>query len=212
MVVNGEGEASVPLPVNQDGFNTEAALPYDLSIDHMHRAMSDFVEFLRLVNGELYTNDMPRLESILMSANFSSMVGEFMIAAISRHCAGLEKNMYHNGHPDLLPTNLFENNAAQHASVGIEVKASRYNRGWQGHNPEDTWLMVFVFDSNRPNDPYRDKPVAPKPFRFVRVVGARLQQADWTFSGRSAGSRRTITASVNPTGYAKMSENWIYGD
>ena len=205
-----EGGASIPIPVKQDGFNADAILPYGLTTDHMLRAMTDFVEFLGLINGQLHANDLPRLESILMYANFSSMVGEFMIAAISRHCLGLEKNMYHNGHPDLLPAGQFENNAAQHASVGIEVKASRYNRGWQGHNPEDTWLMVFVFDSNRPNDAVRSTPIEPKPFRFVRVLGARLEQDDWTFSGRSAGSRRTITASVNPSGYAKMSGNWIY--
>lgn len=210
MLVDNEGTASVPTPVNRDGFNIEATLPYGLTIDHLREAMSDFVDFLGLLNGQLYANNMPRMESILMPANFSSIVGEFMISAISKHCPDLTKNMYHNGHPDLLPINRFENNAAQHASVGIEVKASRYARGWQGHNPEDTWLMVFVFDSNRPIDAVQDPPIAPMPFRFVQVVGARLEEADWTFSGRSGNSRRTITASVNPSGYNKMTTNWLY--
>ena len=35
-------------------------------------------------------------------------------------------------------------------------------------------------------------------------------QADWTFSGRSETSRRTITAGVNRSGYDKMVGNWIY--
>jgi hypothetical protein len=35
---------------------------------------------------------------------------------------------------------------------------------------------------------------------------------DWSFSGRSASSRRTITASVTKSGYEKMSANWIYED
>jgi len=52
-----------------------------------------------------------------------------------------------------------------------------------------------MFDSNRPDD--AAKGVEPRPFRFLRVVGARLTPEDWTFSGRSATSRRTITASVN---------------
>jgi hypothetical protein len=81
-------------------------------------------------------------------------------------------------------------------------------KGWQGHNPEDVWLMVFVFDSNRPSDVA--KGIAPKPFRFLRVVGARLTRQDWLFAGRSATSRRTITASVTPSGFQKMMTNWIY--
>ncbi len=64
--------------------------------------------------------------------------------------------------------------------------------------------MVFVFDSNRPKD------VEPRPFRFVKVVGAQLLKEDWLFSGRSETSRRTITASVTESGYQKMMANWIY--
>ena len=94
------------------------------------------------------------------------------------------------------------------AGEGIEIKGSRYMRGWQGHNPEDTWLMAFVFDSGRPAD--QGKGIAPKPFKFVAVVGARLTKKDWLFAGRSETSRRTITASVTRTGYDKMMANWIY--
>lgn len=84
-----------------------------------------------------------------------------------------------NGHPDLLPINTYPNNAVQYAHEGIEVKASRYLSGWQGHNAEESWLMVFVFDSNRPSD--AQKGIAPRAFRFVKVVGASLTRADWSF-------------------------------
>ena len=68
--------------------------------------------------------------------------------------------------------------------------------------------MVFVYSSNRPRDEGQD--VAPFPFRFDMVVGARLVEDDWQFSGRSATSRRTITASVARSGYDKMMANWLY--
>src|SRR5215216_3547706 len=113
-----------------------------------------------------------------------------------------------NGHPDMIPKGRFPNDAVQHADEGIEIKGSRYVKGWQGHNPEDTWLMVFVFDSNRPVD--AAKGITPRPFKFVMVVGARLTKEDWLFAGRSATSRRTITASVTKSGYDKMMANWIY--
>ncbi len=68
---------------------------------------------------------------MLMPANFSSIVGEFMNSGIPKHCPTLVKNQYHNGHPDLLPAGMFPDDAAQHAGEGIEVKGSRYLRGWQ---------------------------------------------------------------------------------
>lgn len=76
---------------------------------------------------------MARFESILMPANFSSIVGEFMGAGIPKQCATIVKNQYHNGHPDMVPVGLFPGDAVQHAQEGIEIKGSRYLKGWQGH-------------------------------------------------------------------------------
>lgn len=195
-----------PLPIVPAGFNPAAILPYGLTTKHIAGAMIDFLQFLRLVNTRLHAEKVPRLEAIMMSANFSSLVGEFMNAGIPKYCKTLVKNKYFNGHPDMIPAGMFPDDAAQHATEGIEIKASRYERGWQGHNPEDTWLMVFIYDSNRPTD-YETN---PKSFQFVGVLGERLVKSDWLFAGRSDTSRRTITASVTPTGYAKMVANWIY--
>ena len=91
---------------------------------------------------------------------------------------------------------------------GIEIKASRHGSGWQGHNAEDAWLMVFVFDANSARDVSLE--IEAKPFKFRKVVGAQLEKSDWAFSGRSVTSRRTITASVTRTGHEKMEANWIY--
>jgi len=172
--------------------------------------MQEFIDFLGFINTQMRTRSLPRLETMLMPANFSSIVGEFMNSTIPKHCKGLVKNRYHNGHPDLIPANRFENDMCQHGSLGIEIKGSRYLKAWQGHNAEDTWLMVFVFDSNRPVD--AGKGVPPKPFQFRMVVGAELKKSDWLFAGRSDTSRRTITASVTNTGLSKMLANWIYKD
>ena len=98
---------------------------------------------------------------------------------------------------------MFPDNKVQYATEGIEVKASRYERGWQGHNPESVWLLVFVFDSNRPQD------TEPRPFKFKSVYSAYLEKEDWKFSGRSETSRRTITASIIQSD-DKLVQNWIY--
>jgi hypothetical protein len=200
--------ACTPHPVHPDGFNHRAKLPHGLTTAHIHAAMNDFVNFLGFINIQLHTRAIERLEMMLMPANFSSIVGEFMSSSIPKHCPTVVKNQYHNGHPDMIPKGRFPNDAVQHADEGIEIKGSRYLKGWQGHNPEDTWLLVFAFDNNRPVD--AAKGIAPRPFRFVMVVGARLTKEDWLFAGRSATSRRTITASVTKSGYGKMMANWIY--
>jgi len=202
--------ACTPRPLDPRGFNPKVSIPYGCKAEHIRKAMEAYLDFLGFLNIQLHKKELPRLESFLMPANFSSIVGEFMTATVPRHCSGIIKNRYHNGHPDMLPRDLYPDNSAQHAPEGIEVKASRHKSGWQGHNPEDVWLLVFVFDSNTARDAMQG--IDPKPFRFRKVVGALLEKDDWSFSGRSKTSRRTITASVTRTGYAKMESNWIYRD
>lgn len=199
-----------PAPLKPDGFNPDAIIPYGLTIEHIRHAMLDFRGFLGFVNRQLHSQQMPRLESVLMQANFSSIVSEFMKKAIPKYCPTIINNRHHNGHPDLIPAGVYADNAVLRGGEGIEVKASRYLQGWQGHNPEAIWLMIFVFDANRPDD--TDRGIAPKPFRFVLVAGAQLELEDWSFSGRSEQSRRTITASVRRSGSDKMLANWIYKD
>jgi len=166
------------------------------------------LQFIGFINLQLHTKAIPRLESFLMPANFSSTVGEFMNMSIPKYCSTLVKNLYHNGHPDLIPKGVFPGDAVQYANEGIEIKGSRHGSGWQGHNPESVWLMVFYFDSNTSNDVR--KGIGPKPFRFRGVFVAKLEMDDWSFSGRSATSRRTITASVIQSGVEKMKSNWVY--
>lgn len=193
------------LPIDKSCFNKKVILPYGLQLEHINYAMNDFCNFLEFINKELHKNNMPIFEKILMQANFSSIVGEFINVTIPKYCKTLTKNKYHNGHPDLIEKGKFPNDSIQHSHEGIEIKASRYEKGWQGHNPENIWLMVFVFDCSRPNDtaPY-------KPFRFKAIYGAKLEESDWQFAGRKEGSRRTITATVRNSGFEKMNNNWIY--
>jgi hypothetical protein len=70
--------ACAPVPVDLAGFNPECVLPYGLTTDHIQQAMTDFTDFLGFINQQLRTKQIPRLESFLMPANFSSIVGEFI--------------------------------------------------------------------------------------------------------------------------------------
>ncbi len=210
METYSEREACVAIPVNEGLINPACALPYGLTANHILKAMAEFIDFISFINQRLNDKGIARLETFLMPANFSSIVGEFVGTAIPRYCSSLVRNRYHNGHPDLIPRGMYVNDAVQHSQEGIEIKCSRYSSGWQGHNPEAIWLMVFHFSSNTVADQSRG--IGPIPFRFVAVYAAKLEKDDWSFSGRSATGRRTITASVNQRGLAKMRANWIYLD
>jgi hypothetical protein len=203
-----EANACTPSPLDPDGFNPKVVLPYGLKGEHVARAMKDFLDFLGLINQALWAKKLQRLESFLMPANFSSIVGEFMAATVPRYCRTVVKNTYSNGHPDLVPAGVYPKDSILHGDQGVEVKASRHLSGWQGHNAEDVWLMVFVFECSSSRDVARNNPAIP--FRFLKVVGGKLKKEDWQFSGRSATSRRTITASVKRSGYERMDANWIY--
>ncbi|MCR2833458.1 hypothetical protein [Parerythrobacter lacustris] len=199
----------MPLPlVEAKHFNANAQLPYGLQVDHIREGMNSFLDFLGFINDSLATRELQSFESMLMPANFSSIVGEYMSSAIPRHCPSISKNQYHNGHPDLVPTGMYPGNSSQYGHEGIEIKGSRYLKGWQGHNAEESFLLVFCYEANRPAD--EQKGVAPFPFRYLLVCGAKLEASDWQFAGRSETSRRTITATIKRSGYDKMMTNWIY--
>ncbi len=200
--------ACIPVSVSEGEFNPNCVIPYRCTVNDIRQGMEDFIDFLGFINQQLYSRNLARLESMLMPASFSSLVGEFMHLGITKYCKTLVKNRYHNGHPDLIPVNTYEGDSILHGSEGIEIKGSRNISGWQGHNAEAVWLMVFVFDSNTQSDEVKGR--KPKPFRFVKVAGAQLTLDDWSESGRSATSRRTPTASVLKSGHTKMMDNWIF--
>src|SRR5258706_15092735 len=98
-----------PIALDASGFNQSVDLPHGLRLNHLQSAMNDFLSFIGFVNAQLHTKQIERLESMLMPANFSSIVGEFMSSTIPKYCSSIVKNRYHNGHPDLIPATIFPN-------------------------------------------------------------------------------------------------------
>jgi hypothetical protein len=48
------------------------------------------------------------------------------------------------------------------------------------------------------------------PLTFVEILCAKLERADWSFSGRKGASRRTPTASITASGVEKLRSNFLY--
>lgn len=190
------------------GFKHDLDLPYGLRAAEVRAAIEDIYDFLHNVNRFLTEKGWDRLEETLMAATFSGMVSELVVQSMSKQSASLIRNQYHNGRPDLLPKEHYPNDAVLRGDEGVEVKASRYDSGWQGHNVESGWIMIFQYQVDLESEPVEER----EPTKFQRVLIAQLDEEDWSFSGRGAGSRRTITASILRSGMRKLLANPLYLD
>jgi hypothetical protein len=78
--------ACTPLPLDPAGFNSRAVIPFGYSIKQIQAGMQEFIDFLGFIDAQMNTRQLSRLESMLMPANFSSIVGEFMSSTIPKPC------------------------------------------------------------------------------------------------------------------------------
>jgi hypothetical protein len=167
--------------------------------------MERFHSLLNLVNTTLVDKGYDRLEELLLTNAFAGFISEVLVKSLSEASDTLVRNMKTGGHPDLIPRGKYKANSVL-TGEGIEVKASLQKGGWQGHNPEKGWLMIFQYSLDIETEPKENR----RPTEFVQVLAADLVDGDWSFSGRKGKSRRTITASINRQGMEKLRGNPIY--
>lgn len=190
------------------GFNEGVALPYGLRAAEIKAAIDDIYDFLYNVNRFLVERGWDRLEETLSAATFSGVMSELVVEGASKRSATIIKNQHHNGRPDLVPRGYYPEDGCLRGVEGIEVKASRWSNGWQGHNVEDGWILICQYFIDRDAQPIANR----VPTRIDRVLCAQLEESDWSFSGRKEGSRRTPTAAIKRSGVEKLEANAIYLD
>lgn len=189
--------------------NPRAQLPYQLTVDQVMRTLERTYDFLHDLNVFLTLpgNEYGRLEDLLLGNSFAGVLSEVLVRTLARTVPSLAANRKVGGFPDVLPIELFGAHPAElHAEHGIEVKASKQSGGWQGHNPEAGWYMIFRYAIDTATLPVE----ARASTRFVQVLAARLEMSDWKFAGRGRGSRRTPTASISKAGMHKLRANPVY--
>jgi len=144
------------------------------------------------------------MEELLPGNSLSGILSEFLVKNIARMSDTLVANLKVGGHPDLLPKGYYSSNLILKGDEGIEVTSSKQKGGWQGHNPENCWLLVFRYIVGRQDN---DRVI---PLTFVEILCAKLIKEDWSFSGRKGASRRTPTASITTSGVEKLRRNFLY--
>lgn len=184
--------------------NRDVILPYGLTVAEVARAASETYRLFHGLDDYLIGSGFRPLEELLLGNSLSGIISEFLVKNIARVSKALEVNLKVGGHPDLLPKGHYSSNLVLKGDEGIEVKASIQKGGWQGHNPEDAWLMVFRYAVGKQDDG------TVMPFTLVEILCARLTKSDWSFSGRKGASRRTPTASITAQGVEKLRSNYLY--
>lgn len=184
--------------------NQHASLPYGLRVDEVVKAVAETYRLLHGLNDYLVGAGFHSLEELLLGNSLSGIISEFLVKNIASASTTLEANLKVGGHPDLLPKGHYSSNLVLKGDEGIEVKSSIQAGGWQGHNPEDCWLMVFRYAVGEQEDG------AKLPLTFIEILCAKVEQSNWSFSGRKGSSRRTPTASITASGVEKLRRNFLY--
>ena len=190
--------------------NDTVDLPYGLTPGGIVDAIGELHAYLHAINTASVEYGYGRLEDFMQPAGFSGLVSNVVVRAVAKAAEtatpGLALNRHPNGRPDIVPRAVYPGDAVRRGGEGIEVKASRYASGWQGHNVEPGWLLIVQFDIDTTTEPVYDR----TPTNVRRIMIAHLDAMDWTFSGRRPGSRRTPTASINPHGLRKLQAGTVY--
>ena len=184
--------------------NRRVVLPYALKVEEIEQAVAETYRLFHGLNDFLENSGFRPLEELLLGNSLSGMISEFLVKNIARTAETLEANAKVGGHPDLLPQGHYASNLVLKGDEGLEIKSSIQRGGWQGHNPEDCWLMVFRYTIGAQGKG------ASTPLTFLEILCARLDEADWSFSGRIGASRRTPTASITAAGVEKLRNNFLY--
>ena len=193
-----------PTELDPKYVNLKVKLPYDLTVTEETKAVSETYRLFNGVNDFLTTSGFRPLEELLLGNSLSGILSEFLVKNIARASHSLVANLKVGGHPDLLPKGYYSSSLILKGEEGIEVKSSIRRGGWQGHNLEKCWLMVFRYVVGKQDG----EDVVP--LKFVEILCANLTKKDWSFSGRKGASRRTPTASITTSGVEKLRSNFLY--
>lgn len=200
----GKDEPPRPIRLDPRYINRHVALPYGLTVEEVEEAVAETHRLFHGLNDYLVGAGFRPLEELLLGNSLSGILSEFLVKNIARASEAVEINRKVGGYPDLLPKGYYPSNSVLKGSEGIEVKVSIQKGGWQGHNPEDSWVMLFRYVIGRQHSGEL------VPLTFVEILCARLLQSDWSFSGRKGISRRTPTASITASGVEKLRSNFLY--
>jgi hypothetical protein len=200
--------ACVPVTRNhpvETAFNPNVKLPFQLRIEDFKIAMQDAYDFFYDVNLHLVGRNLQRLDDTLRPANMSGVLTDMLTASLAKHSRALTVNRYHNGHPDLIVTGVYPNEAVKAGKEGVEIKTTRKAGGAVDlHGAREQWMCVFVYEVDNITQPAIDR----RPMTFTEAYLAHVRVGDFRKNPRTELGTRTAT--LHKDGIKVLRENWIY--
>ncbi|MEI7814977.1 MAG: hypothetical protein WCJ13_09310 [Coriobacteriia bacterium] len=191
--------------VDRSRFNRELALPYELRIEDFELAMQDAYDFFFDVNSALTSRGLGRFDDMLRPAAMSGILSDMLTASLAKHARALTENTYFNGHPDLIVSGTYANNAVQAGEHGVEIKTTRKAGGAvDTHGAREQWMCVFVYQVDNETEPIADR----ASMEFTEVYLAHVVQEDFRRNAR--GELGTRTATLHREGVVKLRQGWVY--
>lgn len=191
--------------VDSKRFNRELALPYELRIEDFQLAMQDAYDFFFDVNSALTSRGLGRFDDMLRPAAMSGILSDMMTASVAKHARALTENHYFNGHPDLIVSGKYANDAVQSGEHGVEIKTTRKPGGAvDTHGAREQWMCVFVYKVDNETQPIAKRAA----MEFTEVYLAHVVQDDFRRNAR--GELGTRTATLHKDGVLKLRKGWIY--
>lgn len=191
--------------VEQQGFNPDAKLPYELRREDFALAMQDVYDFFHDVNVGLVERGLMRLDDMLRPAIMSGLLSDMLTASLAKHARSLTVNSYFNGHPDLVVKGAYPKDSVKAGIEGVEIKTTR-NRGGavDTHGARDQWMCVFVYITDSETEPARER----RPMAFTEVYLGKVSIADFRKNPR--GELGTRTATLHREGIEALRKCWVY--
>ncbi|WP_428116200.1 hypothetical protein [Candidatus Poriferisodalis sp.] len=191
--------------VCDDDFNPNPGFSYALRKGDFAIAMQDVYDFFGDVNERLAEKGLGRLEDMMLRASLSGMLSDMLTASLAAHARTLTRNIYPNGHPDLIRKGTYPDDSVKSGDAGVEIKTTVKRGGAvDAHGARNQWLCVFVYKVDTVTQPL----VARELLRFTEVYLAQVQEDD--FRKNERGALGTRTATLHKDGLKKLRSGWIY--
>jgi hypothetical protein len=128
-----------------------------------------------------------------------------LTASLAKHSRSLTVNLYHNGHPDLVVSGVYQDNKVKSGTEGVEIKTTRKAGGAvDTHGARDQWMCVFVYDVDNATEPARDR----VPMTVKEIYLGKVTKDD--FRKNQRGELGTRTATLHKNGIEKLRKCWVY--
>jgi hypothetical protein len=188
-------------------FNPSPDLPFELRVEDFRLAMQDVYDFFHDVNTGLVAKGLQRLDDMLRPAIMSGVLSDMLTASLAKHSRTLAVNAYFNGHPDLVVSGRYADDAVLAGEHGVEIKTTRKAGGAvDTHGARNQWMCVFVYALDHLTQPSSER----RPMSFTEVYLGQVRTDDFRRNAR--GELGTRTATLHAEGIAKLRRNWIYRD